>query len=1159
MKRRNYSKRMLAAVLSVLLLLTQSTAVFADEITVEEAVLSQDSLTEEDTVEGLPYGLSGMPEDFVLTEEDIKDKETAAACGMADDLKNLTPGVDYADKEIIYMAGSREYAEQVAAAYNARLLDYSYGLAVAMIMDPGLSVAEAVSAGLDPALKLPIVSPNHLTQIEDPIPGSTEDEEGIGDESLEAGAGWRDASLSFDDKAIVPGYKFYEKDPWKPDEQGEEKAGYQWMHDMVGTYEAWQTTSGNKAIRVAVIDAGIDKDHEDLDGSKIEIVKDTYRVPEAKEGVVYSKEAVDTSGHGTHVAGIIAMSGDNKKGGIGIAPGVSLIGIPVATWDEANARNVGIYDDNIIRALNYVAGYPSPYDEKNGAEKGERRADIINMSLGGTGYNDAYQEAITNAYKSGVTVIASMGNEGVNSYHYPAAYEHVIAVSAVDQAGNRAFFSCYGDWADIAAPGVDIFSTWNGHDNKTPEDEPVSANRLKTEDHHDWYASWQGTSMACPVAAGACALYMSAKGYTAPDEMEKILKQTATKVSDRSIGAGIVNVAAMMDDPAKDNTLNTPEVLWKAEGKTEFTPLTDNTTLSINDVIKITAPDNAIAYSVDFTVNGKTPACDGTAELKSEPGKEIPMSTLLHSGATAGKAFTLKAVYKSPQGTVSKVKSIKNITIKQTEPSADNIRICMTGIKIWDEWMYIAQGKSIGYSVTTEDLAGNIKSVKWSVVSENKIDPASSDVSVNEKSGKLTVKKTAEPGYVFRLKAEINNDPNLVVYQKIGVTSPITQMALTESSNKKLDPELNTPVFKNGSLSSVRLFTVDTPETKVSENEIRIKVSAKTKDAITPVWISHSSDYHVAIGEYDEESGDLIIRSNGKAGTAKFTFTALDGTGKKAVLTVKAVVPVSSVNVTAKNGQLYVAPGKSAQFIGTAGNTYGKPSVPKVNWDYKAVVKYTVSDDSTLPDRDVTTEWKRDKLAAISKSGKLTVAKKAADYKPPKPDGLSDDTEYSYDVNIIALAEASDGSRQAGERQVTLSKAVTGVRWFITPDGWDDTKPPVWNKKSGTFNYTIQVGADGHPDFDDSIYMDMTGADYIREELCLASSSNPEIVSLGEAKEGATFKSETEGKYLKYPLYFNKAEIGKTKTVKLTFKSNDGTNKKTVVTLKITGEPKSDK
>ena len=116
----------------------------------------------------LAYGLSGMPEDFELSEEEYALKADSAAHTIADSLSELEEGVDYAANEVFFLAEDETYARQVAAAYNAELTSFEYGVAVLSLDPEKTSVEQAVKAGEDLRLPLPHVSPNYITYLDDP-------------------------------------------------------------------------------------------------------------------------------------------------------------------------------------------------------------------------------------------------------------------------------------------------------------------------------------------------------------------------------------------------------------------------------------------------------------------------------------------------------------------------------------------------------------------------------------------------------------------------------------------------------------------------------------------------------------------------------------------------------------------------------------------------------------------------------------------------------------------------------------------------------------------------------------------------------------------------------------------------------------------------------
>ncbi len=245
-----------------------------------------------------------------------------------------------------------------------------------------------------------------------------------------------------------------------------------WGVDRIDADLAWATTRG-AGIKVAVIDTGIDLDHPDLK----ENIKGGYNALNPR------KSCNDDNGHGTHVAGIIAAR-QNGIGVVGVAPEADLYAVKVL-----NSRGIGFVSD-IIEGLDWCI--------QNGIQ-------VANMSLGGGG-TTSYHEAIQKAYQAGIVLVAAAGNDGVdNSVNYPAAYPEVIAVSATDSNDVLSSFSSRGPEVELAAPGVEIDSTWND----------------------GYYRTASGTSMATPHVSGAAALVLAAGRANTPDDVRAILQSTA--------------------------------------------------------------------------------------------------------------------------------------------------------------------------------------------------------------------------------------------------------------------------------------------------------------------------------------------------------------------------------------------------------------------------------------------------------------------------------------------------------------------------------------------------------------------------------------------------------------------------------------------------------
>ena len=218
---------------------------------------------------------------------------------------------------------------------------------------------------------------------------------------------------------------------------------------------ALSINGGSTEVLIAILDTGIDQEHEDLAGMVI-----------ASVNFSESQTASDVNGHGTHIAGIIAAATNNGIGVAGIAPKARLLNVKVAddngvVWPSAVAKG-------IIWAVD------------NGAK-------VINMSLVIPTSSPALEQAIDYAWSKGVVLVAGAGN-GIKSIPmYPAYYTKVIAVAATDVDGNVWAKSNYGDWVDVYAPGVEIYSTLPG----------------------DNYGYQSGTSMATAYVSAVAALALT--------------------------------------------------------------------------------------------------------------------------------------------------------------------------------------------------------------------------------------------------------------------------------------------------------------------------------------------------------------------------------------------------------------------------------------------------------------------------------------------------------------------------------------------------------------------------------------------------------------------------------------------------------------------------
>ena len=306
------------------------------------------------------------------------------------------------------------------------------------------------------------------------------------------------------------------KPSWAPGPSDQEEPVIPWGIERIGAPKAWATSTG-VAVQIAVLDTGVDKDHEDL---YVNIVWGISVVGD-KESTLY-RDWRDKNGHGTHVTGTIAAM-YNDVGVVGVAYNITIYAIKVlgdggtGTWEDLAE---GIWwaikgPDGIIDSDGdgLVAGDPD-----------DDAAEVISMSLGGLSYSSEVEEAIKAAYSFGLVLVAAAGNEGDDGVLYPAKFEEVIAVAAIDENDNVPSWSSKGPEVEIAAPGVDVLSTVL----------------------RDKYEKYSGTSMACPHVSGTVGLVLSKiiaenRTYTI-EEIRDILHKTAEDIGQPSeaVGFGVV-------------------------------------------------------------------------------------------------------------------------------------------------------------------------------------------------------------------------------------------------------------------------------------------------------------------------------------------------------------------------------------------------------------------------------------------------------------------------------------------------------------------------------------------------------------------------------------------------------------------------------------------
>ena len=286
-------------------------------------------------------------------------------------------------------------------------------------------------------------------------------------------------------------------------------------------YRAWDITTGNSDIIIAILDTGVDLDHPDL-------------IDNIVPGYNFINEDLppdDVFDHGTPCAGIAAATMNNDIGIAGICAECSIMSVKVLS--DQGSGDWAVIADGVVWASD------------NGA-------DVISLSLGGSGYQEYFDDAINYVVANGSVAIAASGNINTEMDFYPASYEQCIAVGAMSPCCERkqgvnscdaepGWGSTYGDQIDFLAPGVRIFST--------------------KPDGRYW-TDFNGTSSACPHVAGIAGLMLSLNPNLTPEIIRDILRQSADDIFDEGYdietGYGRVNAyeALMLIPLSGDGDLN---------------------------------------------------------------------------------------------------------------------------------------------------------------------------------------------------------------------------------------------------------------------------------------------------------------------------------------------------------------------------------------------------------------------------------------------------------------------------------------------------------------------------------------------------------------------------------------------------------------------------
>jgi thermitase len=413
----------------------------------------------------------------------------------------------------------------------------------------------------------------------------------------------------------------------------------EWHLDKVGVPSAWEITRGTSSVIVAVVDTGVDASHPDL-ANKVIPGYNAYN---------NNNDTSDVYGHGTKVAGIIAAESNNGFGVSSIAWMNPIM--PIRITDSSLAVYYSVVANGIIWAVDHGAK-------------------VINASIADVAGSSTVGSAANYARNKGAVVVAAAGNCGC--FDSTPENPYIISVGATDGADNVASFSSRGNYVDVAAPGVGIYTTTSG----------------------GGYGAPSGTSMASPITAGVVALMMSANPSLKPAQVESLLEATADDFGpagyDTDYGYGRVNAyravaAAATNSPPPDATAPVANI----------TSPSDGSSVSAGVSVSVSATDNVGVTRVDLYVDGSFFSSDATA----------PYSFFWNTSAVGNGPHSLTAVAFDAAGNIGTSPAVSanvnNNQVADTQPPSVSIAAPVSIAK--------GAGNKLTVSVSATDNVGVAK------------------------------------------------------------------------------------------------------------------------------------------------------------------------------------------------------------------------------------------------------------------------------------------------------------------------------------------------------------------------------------------------------------------------------------------------------------------
>ena len=420
--------------------------------------------------------------------------------------------------------------------------------------------------------------------------------------------------------------------------------GSEWHLTKIGVPTAWDAAMGT-GVTIAVLDSGINVNHADL---KPHLVAgyNSYNS---------NTDVTDVRGHGTAVAGTAAAVDNNATGVAGVAGAANIMPVRIAYNDPTYGCYA--YYSTIASGITYAA---------------DHGARVANVSYAGVASSASVLSAARYMNGKGGVVVVAAGNANKDENITPDPA--LVVVSATDSGDNRAYFSSWGNFVTISAPGTGIWTTNNNLG----------------------YYSTQGTSFAAPVVAGVAALMMSARPDLSGDQIKSLLYSTAVDLGaagrDPIFGYGRVNAAAAVQaakayQAATDTTAPVASIA---------APLANSTVSGIVGV-NVNASDNVGVARVDLTVNGTVVATDTSA----------PFSFSWNSAGVANGMANLVAIARDAAGNIGRSTTVAVNVANQssTTPVTTGTDTTPPAVKIGNPVAGTVSG-TVSVSVSASDNAG---------------------------------------------------------------------------------------------------------------------------------------------------------------------------------------------------------------------------------------------------------------------------------------------------------------------------------------------------------------------------------------------------------------------------------------------------------------------